>query len=43
VLGMVLSFVDTILLNLSLASSKIKYYEPEKKKIRFNVKEGLSK
>jgi hypothetical protein len=43
VLGMILSFADTILLNLLLASSKIKYYEPEKKKIRFNVKEGLSK
>ena len=29
---MILSFVDTILLNLTLASSKIKYYEPKKRK-----------
>jgi len=39
---MILLFADTILLNLSLASSKIKYYEPEEEKSRFDVKEGPS-
>jgi hypothetical protein len=32
VLGMILSFAHTILLKLSLESSKIKYYEPEERK-----------